>query len=183
MKNIKDPKPIVLFPADVLRAVSEAFDGVSEDSRSLAAELRATLSATTGIGLAAPQIGVSKRMILLRCDPKTQAGGGLIMIDPVIVGTSDTCTPMMEGCLSLPGERFSVTRPEKVMVEYLSETGRIRTAELAGLAAKCVQHEIDHLDGILILDRLDRAAQAPAIAYPRIGAMEAATVSHFPRSR
>ena len=180
MANIKDPKPVVLFPADVLRAVCEAFEGVSEDTRGLASELRATLSATTGIGLAAPQIGVSKRMILLRCDPKTRAGGGLIMIDPVIVETSDIRTPMMEGCLSLPGERFSVIRPEKVMVEYLSETGRIRTVELEGLAAKCVQHEIDHLDGVLILDR---AAQAAAISYPRIGAMEAATVSHFPRSR
>jgi peptide deformylase len=180
MKLIKDPKPVVLFPADVLRAQCELFGDVSQDTKELSAELRATLSATTGIGLAAPQIGISKRMILLKCDPKTRAGGGLIMINPEIVETSDTQSSMIEGCLSLPGERFSVTRPDKVMVEYLSETGRIKTVELDGLAAKCVQHEIDHLNGILIMDRSDQAAP-PSI--PIIGAIEAATVSHFPRSR
>ncbi|MDW9481230.1 peptide deformylase [Sinorhizobium meliloti] len=180
MPVIKDPKPVVLFPAGVLRAKCEPFDGVSYDTRDLAAELRATLNISTGIGLAAPQIGTPRRMILLRCDPKTQAGGGLVMIDPVIVETSETRSLLMEGCLSLPGERFPVIRPEKVMVEYLSETGRIKTIELQGLAAKCAQHEIDHLDGILILDR---SAQMAATAAPRIGAIEEATLSHLSRSR
>ncbi|MCZ7860838.1 peptide deformylase [Agrobacterium salinitolerans] len=180
MTKNKDPKPVVLFPAEVLRAKCDPLDGVSDVSKDLAGDLRATLSTSTGIGLAAPQIGIAKRMILLRCDPKTRAGGGLIMIDPVIVETSEVRSLMMEGCLSLPGERFPVVRPDKVMVEYLSETGRIKTIELEGLAAKCVQHEIDHLDGILIMDR---SAQMAAPALPRIGEIEAATFSHLSRSR
>jgi peptide deformylase len=180
MSNIKDPKPVVLFPAEVLRAKCTPLDGLSQLSKELAADLRATLAISYGIGLAAPQIGVSKRMILLRCDPRTQAGGGLIMIDPLIVEASEARSLMVEGCLSLPGERFPVIRPEKVMVEYLSETGRIKTIELEGLASKCVQHEIDHLDGILIVDR---AAQVAPPVAPMIGAIEAATLSHLSRSR
>ncbi|MBY3433779.1 peptide deformylase [Rhizobium laguerreae] len=180
MPIIKDPKPVVLYPAEVLRARCEPIDGVSEDSRSLAAELRASLSASPGIGLAAPQIGIARRMILLRCDQKTKAGGGLVMIDPTIVESSEVRTAMVEGCLSLPGERFTVSRPEKVMVEYMSETGRVKTIELDGLAAKCVQHEIDHLDGILILDR---AAQPGLTFAARVGAIEAATLAHLSRSR
>jgi peptide deformylase len=178
MPIVKDPKSVVLYPAEVLRRKCEPLDGISVDSEQLAAELRATLSTSTGIGLAAPQIGIARRMILLRCDQKTRAGGGLIMIDPQIVESSDNQTMMMEGCLSLPGERLPVSRPEMVMVEYISETGRIRTIELKELAAKCVQHEIDHLDGILILDRVGQTAPPPMMS-----AMAAATVSHFPRSR
>lgn len=173
-----DPRPIVLHPDPVLRERCVEFGMYSAETRELAAELRASLSSTTGIGLAAPQIGVARRIILIRADPKTRAGGGLVMIDPVILETSEACTVMMEGCLSIPGTRIAVSRPEKVIVEYLSETGRPKTAEFEGLAAKCVQHEIDHLDGVLILDReLTRQA-----AVTNLAAISA-TVSHFERSR
>jgi peptide deformylase len=180
MAIIKDPRPVVIYPSAVLRIRCDPLEGVSEDSRNIAAELRASLSATPGIGLAAPQIGIAKRMILLRCDPSTKAGGGLVMIDPVIVESSEVRTAMVEGCLSLPGERFTVSRPEKVMVEYMSETGRVKTIEFDGLAAKCVQHEVDHLDGILIIDR---AAQLEAAFAVRAGAIDAATSPHLSRSR
>lgn len=180
MSRIKDPRAIVLHPAKILREKCTPFDRISEESKELAAELRATLSTTTGIGLAAPQIGIAKRMILLRCDPRTKAGGGLILIDPVILDSSDTLSPMMEGCLSIPGERLPVLRPDKVMVEYMSETGHIRTLEFDGLAAKCVQHEIDHLNGILIIDRARPRIECQA---PQMGASASATISHFVRSR
>lgn len=179
MMSLTLPKPVVLYPSPVLREVCEPFDGVSSLTKELARKLRETLGSTTGIGLAAPQIGTPRRMILLRCDPKTSAGGGLVMIDPVVVSSSETKTLMMEGCLSLPGERFPVVRPEKVIIEYLSVTGRIRTAEMVGLAAKCVQHEIDHLDGVLILDRASQTPFGSLTTDPTARA----TASHLSRSR
>lgn len=175
-----DPKPIITFPNDVLRTRCEEFGGISISTKELAAELRASLSTTTGIGLAAPQIGESSRMILLKADSATRAGGGLIMIDPVILEHSDNTSLMMEGCLSLPGQRLPVSRPERVIVEYISETGRPKTVEFTGLAAKCAQHEIDHLDGILIIDRALTPANHLAATLP--AAMDA-TFSHLTRSR
>ena len=176
-----DPRPVVLYPAEVLRMRCADFGVVSAETRDLAAELRASLSATAGIGLAAPQIGVASRMVLVRADPKTRAGGGLVMIDPVIVGSSEEVTLMMEGCLSLPGQRLPVARPAKVIVEYMSETGRIRTVEFDGLAAKCAQHEIDHLDGVLILDR--SVSGLSMTSSPTTAETAAATAAHLSRSK
>ncbi len=173
-------KPIILHPADVLRKICDEIGSPSAASKELAAELRASLAATSGIGLAAPQIGVSLRMILLRSCPRTKAGGGLIMIDPVIVEASEFTTVMAEGCLSLPGERHHVRRPETVTVEYTSETGRRKALTFEGLTAKCVQHEIDHLDGVLIADR---AAQTAAPVAEISGLTTRATDSHLSRSR
>jgi len=175
------PRAIVIHPHEVLREKCLPMEAVSAETREIAAELRASLSATPGIGLAAPQIGIPRRMILLRCDPKTKAGGGLVMIDPVIVATYGDPVPMMEGCLSIPGRRVAVFRPEKVAVEYLSETGRRRRLDMEGLAAKCVQHEVDHLDGILILDRA--APQAPELPEETMGLTAAATAAHLSISR
>nr|WP_250807253.1 peptide deformylase [Neorhizobium tomejilense] len=183
---MKPSRSIVVYPDPVLRERCRELGGTSAETRDLAGELRASLSTTSGIGLAAPQIGEAVRMVLLKADASTRAGGGLIMINPVIVGHSHALSLMAEGCLSLPGQRHAITRPSEVSVEYISETGHARRVDLDGLAAKCAQHEIDHLDGILIIDRAAESkpqAAAPGSIVPTMGATIRATVSHFDRSR
>lgn len=145
--------PVVIYPADVLRQVAAPVGKVGEDERKLGARLAATMVAARGIGLAAPQIGVSLRAVAVGLPSRGGSLVPLVMFDPEILWASDRLTPLAEGCLSLPGRRFMVTRPDAVRVSFVDIEGRRLEAELSGLPAKCVQHEIDHLDGMLILDR------------------------------
>jgi peptide deformylase len=180
---MKQTRAIVTFPHPVLRMRCLELGGADARTKELAADMRAALGFAGGIGLAAPQIGEAVRMILLRADARTKSGGGLVMIDPVITARSAEADIMFEGCLSLPGERHAVSRPVSVTVDYVSETGTRRSIELAGLAAKCVQHEIDHLDGILIRDRALAPQADTRSSLTTIGATILATSAHFPRSR
>jgi peptide deformylase len=150
---VKEPKPIVIHPNPILRKVCDPLEPCSSEAVELASMLRETLALTTGIGLAAPQIGETARMFLLRCDPAMRDTNGLVMINPRITAASLSLTPLFEGCLSIPGERFTVHRPETVTVRFLTELGKEAEMMCSGLTAKCVQHELDHLDGILIVDR------------------------------
>jgi len=146
------PDPVVLHPADVLRARCAPVGEIGEEMRQLGRRLAASMHAARGIGLAAPQIGVSLRAVAVGL-PSKGVLVPVIMFDPEILWTSKTRTSLAEGCLSLPGRRFLVTRPEAVRVSFTDMDGHRVVGELSGLSAKCVQHEIDHLDGVLILDR------------------------------
>jgi peptide deformylase len=112
-----------------------------------------TMYKAPGIGLAAPQVGVSERLIVLDVTDGDERRA-MTLVNPEIVWRSSDRATAEEGCLSLPGHFADVTRPQQVKVSYLTEQGLERQLEAEGLLARCVQHEIDHLDGILFVDHL-----------------------------
>ncbi len=112
-------------------------------------DMAQTMYAAQGVGLAAPQIGILRRLVVL------DVGEGLIeMVNPEITSAEGSCG-MAEGCLSVPGRRGFVTRPEKVTVSYQDRTGRTLSLPADGLLARAIQHEIDHLDGVLYVDKME----------------------------
>ncbi len=134
---------------DVLRTVAEPVERVDDAILQLAAEMRETMKAEKGVGLAAPQVGVSKRIILATIDEVVT-----LMVNPEILSFSAETEICEEGCLSLPGEWGNVSRAKRIKLKYLNEDGEQVQTELVGLNARVVQHEIDHLNGVLFVDRL-----------------------------
>lgn len=142
---------IVKDPAPILRQIAEPVDQ-SEDIQSLVYKMLNTLKKTQDIGLSAPQVGVSKRVIVVQMDDEGMREP-VIMINPEIIWVSDTISCDIEGCLSIEGKYYFVRRPQEVQVRFTDLAGVIYSERVHGLTAKCVQHEIDHLDGILIKDK------------------------------
>jgi peptide deformylase len=137
-----------LLGSPVLRQHSVEVKTVDEDIRRLVADLFETMDAARGVGLAANQVGIARRVAVVDAD-----GDRFVMIDPTIVETEGGSTAE-EGCLSIPDIYGDVTRPERVVIEALDQNGTRYRKEAAGLKARAIQHEIDHLDGILFLDHL-----------------------------
>ena len=137
-----------LLGSPVLRQRSAEVVSVDDDARRLVDDLFETMDAARGIGLAANQVGVARRIAVVDAD-----GDRFAMIDPVIVETEGLASAE-EGCLSIPDIYGDVTRPERVVVEALDQQGNRYRREATGLKARAIQHEIDHLDGILFLDHL-----------------------------
>jgi peptide deformylase len=140
--------PLHLLGSPVLRQRSAEVASVDDDARRLVDDLFETMDAAKGIGLAANQVGVARRIAVVDAD-----GDRFVMIDPVIVETEGLATAE-EGCLSIPDIYGDVARPENVVVEALDQHGNRYRREATGLKARAIQHEIDHLDGILFLDHL-----------------------------
>jgi peptide deformylase len=137
----------------VLRAPSEAVDEVDDGVRTLVADLMDTMYDADGVGLAAPQVGVGLRVIVV--DTREEDGEGpLALVNPSIVEASGDTEKAEEGCLSIPGIADIVERPARVVIEALDPEGRPLRVEADGLRARALQHEVDHLDGVLFLDRL-----------------------------
>ena len=109
-----------------------------------------------GIGLAAIQVGVPKRVIVLDISPKDQPRNPMYFVNPEIIKTSDTSSAYEEGCLSVPGQFAEINRPEKCKIKYLNYHGEDEEIEAEGMLATCIQHEIDHLEGILFIDYLSK---------------------------
>ena len=144
---------ILHYPDPVLSKKAEPVTEFDENLKRLAEDMAETMYAAPGIGLAAPQVGVSKRLIVIDCAPKDEAPQLRILVNPEISeGEGECCEE--EGCLSVPDYYASVHRYSKVMVRYQDLTGHAHQVEAEGLFAICCQHEIDHLDGILFVDRL-----------------------------
>jgi peptide deformylase len=137
-----------LLGSPVLRQRSAEVSSVDEDVRRLVGDMFETMDAAKGVGLAANQIGIARRIAVIDAD-----GDRFVMIDPVILETEGSATAE-EGCLSIPEIYGDVTRPERVVIEAIDEEGRRYRREATGLKARAIQHEIDHLDGILFLDHL-----------------------------
>jgi len=137
-----------LLGSPVLRQHSAEVKTVDEAIRRLVADLFETMDAARGVGLAANQVGVARRVAVVDAD-----GDRFVMIDPTIVETEGSSTAE-EGCLSIPEIYGDVTRPERVVIEALDQEGTRYRKEATGLKARAIQHEIDHLDGILFLDHL-----------------------------
>jgi peptide deformylase len=137
-----------LLGSPVLRQHSAEVRTVDDQVRQLVADLFETMDAAKGVGLAANQVGVARRVAVVDAD-----GDRFAMIDPVIIEAEGGATAE-EGCLSIPEIYGDVTRPERVVLEAMDEQGTLYRKEATGLKARAIQHEIDHLDGILFLDHL-----------------------------
>jgi peptide deformylase len=147
-------KTIIIAPDPRLKKKSKPVVSVDAETRQLMDDMLETMYAAPGIGLAAPQVGVLKRVIVLDIDREEVKTGPLVMANPEIVEASDDDATYEEGCLSVPEHYSDVVRPATVTVRYLDRDGATKEMACEGLLATCVQHEIDHLDGILFIDHI-----------------------------
>lgn len=147
-------RPIIWAPDPVLKTKCTPVPAVDDEIRALMDDMLDTMYAAPGIGLAAPQVGVTKRVIVVDVSEKDQPNAPICLANPEIVWTSDETAPHEEGCLSLPDLYADVERPVAVKVRYLDRDGAKQELDADGLLAICLQHEIDHIDGILFVDHL-----------------------------
>jgi|SRR5688572_3202646 len=146
--------PILTAPDPRLKKKAQPVATVDDGIRRLMADMLETMYAAPGIGLAAPQVGVSQRVLVLDVAREGEPPSPMKVVNPEIVWASDDDAAYEEGCLSVPEHYAEVVRPRAVKVRYLDETGAEREIEADGLLATCIQHEIDHLDGVLFIDHL-----------------------------
>jgi len=146
--------PIIVAPDPRLKRLAAPVERVDDETRRLMDDMLETMHEAPGIGLAAPQVGVLKRVIVADLAREGEEPRPYRMANPEIVWVSDDDANYEEGCLSLPEHFAEVVRPAAVKVRYLDHEGEARELEADGLLATCVQHEIDHLDGILFVDHL-----------------------------
>ena len=144
------------IPAPVLRQKAEKVDTVDDAVRQVLADMLETMYAGNGVGLAANQVGLLKRLVVIDCAGEGEDPAPIKMVNPKIIAHSDNKILHNEGCLSLPREYADVERWETVTVQYLDENGTEQTRKADGLLAIAMQHEIDHLDGILFIDYLSK---------------------------
>ena len=148
-------RPILLHPDPRLKQRCPPVEDLSDELRALADEMLSTMYAAPGIGLAAPQVGVRTRLIVLDCEKGDDATPRpMAMFNPEIVSASDETSTYEEGCLSIPDHFADVTRPAEIVVRWTDRDGRLREEGMDGLWSTCVQHEIDHLEGRLLIDYL-----------------------------
>jgi peptide deformylase len=146
--------PILIAPHPVLKQKAAPVGAVTPDIVTLMDDMLETMYQAPGIGLAAPQVGVLKRIIVIDISREGEERQPLRMVDPEIIWASDDDQDYEEGCLSVPEHYSTVVRPAAVKVAYTDATNTRRVLEADGLLAVCVQHEMDHLDGILFLDHI-----------------------------
>ena len=146
---------ILLHPDPRLKKAAAPVADLSDGLRRLADDMVETMYGAPGIGLAAPQVGVLERLIVLDCTPDDSAECGLlVMFNPQIMAQSDETSSYEEGCLSIPDHYGQVTRPAEVTVTWLDRDGTQQQQDFSGIWSTCVQHEIDHLNGKLFIDYL-----------------------------
>jgi peptide deformylase len=153
--------PIVEVPDPRLRQISAPVETVDDGVRKLIADMFETMYAAPGIGLAAIQVGVPKRILVIDLQEPEEEGGEpvkdpRVFINPEIVTASDQDVPYTEGCLSIPDQYAEVDRPDRIRARWLDEQGESHEEGIDGLLAVCLQHEMDHLEGILFIDHLSR---------------------------
>lgn len=150
--------PIITYDDEVLRTKAEPVTENSKELQKLIEDMFETMYNADGVGLAAPQVGKSIRLFVADADAMAEEDAGnrgpVAMLNPEIVLTSAEEVEMEEGCLSIPGVNSAITRPERVKVEYLDRNFEKQELEAGGWLARVIQHEKDHLDGILFLDHL-----------------------------
>jgi peptide deformylase len=156
---------IVEVPDPRLRLVSEPVPEVTDAVRAFVADMFDTMYAAHGIGLAAIQVGVAQRILVIDLQDREETGDDgetrpvrnpHAYINPEIVAVSEETSSYNEGCLSIPEQYADVTRPARCTVRWLDEQGAVHEEELSGLLATCMQHEIDHLNGVLFVDHISR---------------------------
>lgn len=149
-------KPLIILPDPILRQVSQPLEAINDEARRLADDMLETMYDAPGIGLAAIQIGVPRRMLVLDVSKEGEEKSPLVFINPEIVASSEQRSVYEEGCLSIPDYYAEVERPAGITVRYLDREGKDQTIEADGLLATCLQHEIDHLNGVLFIDHISK---------------------------
>ena len=149
-------RPIVTLPDAQLRLKSEPVDVVDGATRQLLDDMLETMYDAPGIGLAAIQIGIGKRLVVLDLAKQDEPKAPLFLVNPEIVWASEERSIYEEGCLSIPDYYEEVERPAKVRVRFLDRDGKRQEVEAEGLLATAIQHEIDHLNGVLFVDHISR---------------------------
>ena len=155
-KEAVDDPPLEIFKlgSDTLRKEAKRISKVDNSIRNLAKEMLQSMYSAKGIGLAGPQVGISKELLVIDINFEDSAAEPLILINPEITAFGSTLNSYEEGCLSIPGVYLNVVRPSTIKLKFRDEMGRPRKMNADGLLARCIQHEVDHLRGILFVDRV-----------------------------
>lgn len=149
-------RPLVILPDAVLRQVSKPVEAITPEVKALAADMLETMYDAPGIGLAAIQIGVPKRVVTIDLAKQDEEKTPIVFVNPEITWSSEETNVHEEGCLSIPEYYEEVERPARVKVRYLDLDGKQQEIDAEGLLATCIQHEIDHLNGVLFIDHLSK---------------------------
>ncbi|WP_346290543.1 peptide deformylase [Sphaerothrix gracilis] len=157
-KKLKNPPLDIHFLGDrALRQPAKRISRVDEEVRQLAREMLRTMYSADGIGLAAPQVAVNKQLIVIDLEPDNAANQPIVLINPKVTHASKELCTGQEGCLSIPGVYLDVIRPAAIEVSFKDENGRPQKIKAADLLARAIQHEMDHLSGVMFVDRVDNA--------------------------
>lgn len=149
-------RPLIILPDPTLRQLSKPVERIDDDLRKLSDDMLATMYDAPGIGLAAIQIGLPLRMLVIDLVKEGETPDPHVFVNPEIVARGDGINIHEEGCLSIPEYYAEVERPATVTVDYLDIDGKRRTFAAEGLMATCLQHEIDHLNGVLFIDHISK---------------------------
>jgi peptide deformylase len=149
-------KPLIILPDPVLRQVSKPVERVDNDLRKLADDMLETMYDAPGIGLAAIQVGIPLRLLVIDLAKEGEEPAPMVVVNPEIVNSSDERSTYEEGCLSIPDYYAEVERPATVRAKFLDRDGKQQEITAEGLLATCLQHEIDHLNGVLFIDHISR---------------------------
>ena len=155
-KEAVDNPPLEIFKlgSETLRTEAKHISKVDNQIRNLAKDMLQSMYSAKGIGLAGPQVGISKELLVIDINFEDSAAEPLILINPEITAFGSTLTTYEEGCLSIPGIYLNVVRPSTIKLKFRDEMGRPRKMNADGLLARCIQHEVDHLKGVLFVDRV-----------------------------
>ena len=149
-------RSIIIEPDPILRRESSPIEQVDDELRNLLDEMLKTMYSASGIGLAAVQIGILKRLIVIDISKEDQSKNPIFLVNPEITFKSKNTSVYEEGCLSLPGHFAEIERPAECKVNYIDYNGQKKELQANGLLATCIQHELDHLNGILFVDYLSK---------------------------
>ncbi len=155
-KKLEQPPLEIHYLGDrVLRQPAKRIAKVDDTIRQLIKDMLQTMYSADGIGLAAPQVGVNKQLIVIDCEPDQPEKPPVVLINPKITRYSNQTCNSDEGCLSIPGVYLEVNRPEAIEVSFKDELGKPRKMQASGLLARAIQHEMDHLNGVMFVDRVE----------------------------
>ena len=149
-------KDIITVPNEILKKISEPIEKIGTNEKKLVKDLFDTMYASKGIGLAAVQVGILKRILVIDVSTKDEQKKPISLINPTIKRLSDDTSVYEEGCLSIPETFIEIERPKICEIEYIDLDGNKKELKCDGLMSTCVQHEINHLDGKLIIDHLSK---------------------------
>jgi peptide deformylase len=154
-------RPIIEAPDPSLRRVSSPVEAITPEIQTLIDDMFETMYAAPGIGLAAIQVGVPQRILVIDLQDPEEDGGEpvrrpMVFINPEVLRSSETPRPYNEGCLSVPDQYAEIDRPDSIRARWLDRDGNVHEEELEGMLATCLQHEMDHLEGVLFIDYLSK---------------------------
>lgn len=157
-KKLKNPPLSISYLGERgLRQPSKRVTKIDNDLRSLVRKMLQTMYSEDGIGLAAPQVGVNKQLLVIDADPENEEAPPLVLVNPKVTKYSKELAKGQEGCLSIPGVYLDVIRPAAIEVSFKDENGKPRKLKADDLVARVIQHEMDHLNGVLFVDRVENS--------------------------